>query len=121
MGKKLIIAIFLILFLTSCSLFSSNDERYKLFPTKNMWTFLKLDTQTGMIWQVQFSVKGKEYRFQSDLSTIDLVRDHNHFNGRFTLHSTDNIYNFILIDQYDGRIWQVQWGENNQKAVIKIN
>ena len=22
-------------------------ERFKLFPTQNMWTFIKLDTQTG--------------------------------------------------------------------------
>ena len=34
----------------------STDVRYRLFPTQNMWTFLKLDTMTGKIWQVQFSV-----------------------------------------------------------------
>lgn len=27
-------------------------ERFKLFPTQNMWTFIKLDTQTGQMWQV---------------------------------------------------------------------
>ena len=31
------------------------DARYKLYPTQNMWTFLKLDTETGRIWQVQYS------------------------------------------------------------------
>lgn len=35
-------------------------ERFKLFPTQNMWTFIKLDTQTGQMWQVQYSVKGDE-------------------------------------------------------------
>ena len=37
------------------------DVRFKLFPTENMWTFLKLDTQSGKIWQVQYSV-GNDYR-----------------------------------------------------------
>ncbi|MCQ2578554.1 MAG: hypothetical protein MJ176_08500 [Treponema sp.] len=36
----------------------STNVRYRLFPTQNTWTFLKLDTITGKIWQVQFSVKG---------------------------------------------------------------
>ena len=31
------------------------DARYKLYPTQNMWTFLKLYTETGRIWQVQYS------------------------------------------------------------------
>ena len=31
---------------------------YKLYATENMWTFLELDTATGIIWQVQYSVKG---------------------------------------------------------------
>ncbi|HEV3218228.1 MAG TPA: hypothetical protein VGZ48_00545 [Candidatus Acidoferrales bacterium] len=29
--------------------------------------------------------------------------------GRFTLYPTENIYNFLLLDQIDGRVWQVQW------------
>lgn len=31
---------------------------YKLYPTDNMWTFLELETFSGRIWQVQFSIKG---------------------------------------------------------------
>lgn len=26
------------------------DTRFKLYPTNNMWTFLKLDTRNGKIW-----------------------------------------------------------------------
>lgn len=25
---------------------------FKLYPTKNMWTFIKLDTSNGQMWQV---------------------------------------------------------------------
>lgn len=41
----------------SATVVRSVDEvaRYKLYPTTNMWTFLKLDTRNGRIWQVQWS------------------------------------------------------------------
>jgi hypothetical protein len=29
---------------------------YKLFPTENYWTFIKLDTRNGKMWQVHFTV-----------------------------------------------------------------
>ena len=70
--------IFIILFtllcvVTSCSKIDKktqnepkqevNDEaRYELYSTQNIWTFLKLDTRTGRIWQVQYS--GKTYQVQ---------------------------------------------------------
>ena len=36
---------------------SANAEVYKLFPTQNLWTFIKLDTRSGKMWQVQYDVK----------------------------------------------------------------
>tara|TARA_B110000902_G_scaffold202997_1_gene230645 strand:- start:316 stop:900 length:585 start_codon:yes stop_codon:yes gene_type:complete len=36
-------------------------------------------------------------------------------NGRFFLYPTTNIYNFILLDQIDGRTWQVQWNIDKDK------
>ena len=48
---------------------SESQTQYKLFPTQNMWTFLKLDTMTGKIWQVQYSTKGPEYRFETVLNS----------------------------------------------------
>ncbi len=94
---------------------------YKLFPTSNMWTFLKLDTRNGRVWQVQFSVKGSDYRFETPLSTTYRVEITKEKNGRFTLYPTTNIYNFILLDQIDGRTWQVQWGtEYKDRGVFPI-
>jgi len=95
---------------------------YKLFPTSNMWTFLKLDTRNGRIWQVQFSVKGSEYRYEIPLSSFFLVSADKEENGRFTLYPTSNVFNFILLDQIDGRMWQVQWGtEADSRWIIPIN
>ena len=33
----------------------SLKERYKLYPTQNMYNFLLLDTKTGQIEQIQFT------------------------------------------------------------------
>jgi hypothetical protein len=30
----------------------------------------------------------------------------------------DNIFNFILLDTYDGRTWQVQWGLNDSDRIV---
>lgn len=94
--------------------------RYQLFKTQNTWTFLKLDTLLGLIWQVQFSVKGDEYRFEEVLNKDWLVSSlyDEMITGRFTLYPTDNMYNFILLDQIDGRCWQVQWRSNSSERMI---
>ena len=37
---------------------------YKLYPTNNIWTFLKLNTRTGEVWQLQFAVDNDAIRTQ---------------------------------------------------------
>jgi hypothetical protein len=87
---------------------------YRLFKTSNIYTFLKLDTSTGKIWQVQWSMG--ENRFTVPLNTNVLVAGGKA--GRFTLYPTTNIYNFILLDQESGDTWQVQWGIKEESRVI---
>lgn len=96
--------------------------RFKLFPTQNMWTFIKLDTQTGQMWQVQYSIQSDNDRFEYDLNPNPLIATAKSVNGRFELYSTQNIYNFILLDRIDGKTWQVQWSfDKENRAVIPIN
>ena len=98
-----------------------SDENYKLYPTENMWNFIKLDTRTGKLWQVQFSIQGYEYRFQTVLSDYDLSYEENTKPNRFELYPTQNTYNFILLDKVDGRVWQVQWSlEEDKRMVLRI-
>ena len=97
-------------------------ERYKLFPTQNMWTFIKLDTQTGQMWQLQYSVNDDKGRFEYDLNPNALVVNDKKVNGRFELYPTQNIYNFILLEKIDGKAWQVQWSfDEKNSAVLPIN
>ena len=94
---------------------------YELYPTENMWTFLKLNTATGQIWQVQYSVKGSDYRYETVLSTTQRVFGDTLICGRFELHKTQNMYNFIMLNKIDGRCWQVQWSQDrDNRAVIRI-
>ena len=86
------------------------NARYQLFPTENRWIFIKLDTQTGKMWMVQYSTESPAKMFTVSLNDLSLSPDETKSNpGRFTLYPTQNWYNFLLLDQVDGRIWQVQW------------
>jgi hypothetical protein len=98
---------------------SELTDVYELFPTQNTWTFIKLNTRNGKLWQVQFSIKGN--RMVTELNSTPLVLNEMEINGRFTLYPTDNIYNFILLDQVEGDTWQVQWSaENELRAIFPI-
>jgi hypothetical protein len=92
---------------------------YRLFSTKNMYTFIKLNTRNGQMWQVQWGTESK-YRFETTLSDISRVNKDEEKNGRFFLYPTTNTYNFILLDQIDGRAWQVQWGKEAERMIIPI-
>ena len=73
---------------------------YRLFPTTNMWTFLKLNTEDGRIWQIPLATR-------SDKKP-----------GRFTLYPTQNMWTFILLDTISGSTWQVQWSHNAENRGI---
>lgn len=90
---------------------------YRLFPTQNMWTFIKLNTRNGEMWQVQYNMEDNK-RFESDLNFIRLVAKEDEVNDRFTLYPTQNIYTFILLDQINGRTWQVQWSLEPEKRIV---
>lgn len=91
-------------------------KTYRLFPTENMWTFIKLNTRNGQLWQVQYSMK--DNRFESPLSLTPLVEKNQEVDNRFTLYKTQNTWTFILLDKIDGRTWQVQWSIDYEKRGI---
>jgi len=97
------------------------EPAYELYPTQNTWNFLKLNTVTGAITIVQFSLEsGKRFEYELD-STSRLYYSDEPICGRFKLVPTQNMYNFLLLDQIDGRVWQVQWSfEEKNRSVIRI-
>lgn len=94
------------------------DVRYRLFKTKNTWNFIELDTQTGRVWQVQFSVKEDDGRFKVPVNPDPLVKDGK--SGRFTLYPSRNMYNYILLDQDTGKTWQIQFSTDGNQGIWLI-
>jgi len=90
---------------------------YRLFATRNMYTFIKLNTRNGKMWQVQWGTESK-YQFESTLSDVSRANNNEEKNGRFFLYPTTNRYNFILLDQIDGRVWQVQWSLEAKERMV---
>ena len=101
------------------------DVRYRLFDTENMWTKLLLDTKTGKIWQVAFSVDEEGIRAMLPINIKVLANEAKSKNGRFTLYPTDNMWTFILVDQENGDLWQCQFTMESDKfrgllPIVKI-
>lgn len=95
----------------------NTDVPYRLFRTQNVYTLLKLDTRTGQVWQVQWGTE-PGYSWVEPINLKSLSQDGKA--GRFTLYPTMNIYTFILLDQADGRTWQVQWGKEKDRFMLPI-
>jgi hypothetical protein len=99
----------------------SNNGIYQLFPTKNVWTFIKLDTRNGKMWQVHFGVNDENNTGELVLNSNPLVVEDKEVNGRFILYPTENMYNFLLLDQIDGTVTQVQWSmEAKNRGIVSV-
>jgi hypothetical protein len=131
MKSSLFLIVSVFLFSITSTIAQSNDIKgnksvidnitYRLYPTENMWTFIKLNTRNGIMWQVQFDAQSNN-RFETNLNTIPLIDKENEDNGRFTLYPTQNLYNFMLLDQIDGRVWQAQWSDKPEnRGIVLIN
>ena len=98
---------------------SPDTCNFRLYPTENIYNHLKLDTRNGRIWQVQFSVRDSGSRLEVSINSDKLVFSEDEKVGRFFLFPTQNFYNFLLLDQVDGRVWQVQWGIDDDHRFIR--
>lgn len=93
-------------------------QRYKLYQTENIYNLLQLDTKTGKIDQVQWSMNS-DNEFSVAINSEDLTYGFGYGSGSFELFPTKNIYQFILLDKTDGRKWHVQWGMKSSERWIR--
>ena len=91
-------------------------NRYKIYPTEHAHILINLDTQTGRLELVQWSLKEKNeitvMLNREDLSIYDDINS-------FELYPTSNMYQFILLDKATGRSWHVQWGTESSERWIR--
>ena len=70
---------------------------------------------------LQYSLDEDSSNIEVSLNDIPLVSAEEVKNGRFELYPTQNMYNFILLDQINGKSYQVQWNvEEKYRFVVPI-
>ena len=100
---------------------ASTTPRYKMYKTIHDYISLKLDTATGRVWMVRIGMGDKSSRKVISVDDSTPLRpEDTPFNGRFELYPTNNSYNFIMIDTYDGTTYQVQWHTESNKRFRKL-
>lgn len=90
--------------------------RYRMYQTENIYNLLKLDTATGKIDQVQWSLEESN---EGSFTINDEALTTNPKPGLFELYPTKNMYQFILLNKDTGAMWHVQWGLDELKRWIK--
>lgn len=93
-------------------------NRYKMYQTENLYNLLQLDTKTGMVKQIQWALESENENIFT-INTDDLSTDIRYGPGVFELYPTKNMYQFILQDKTNGRIWHVQWGLDDKHRWIR--
>jgi hypothetical protein len=97
------------------------DSRFKLSPTQNLWTFLLLDSTNGRVWQVHYSLTDSVFAGRLALNESELTPPASAHVGRFALRETQNIFTFLLLDQDDGRVWQLQWSNDaTKRGIVRV-
>ena len=96
------------------------NSRFTLTPTQNIWVSLLLDSSNGRIWQVHFSLSDSAFAGRLPLNGDVLTPPASAHVGRFSLQATQNIFTFLLLDNDDGRVWQVQWSNDAENRGIRV-
>ena len=82
------------------------ENRYMLYETKNIWTFILLDRCTGKLWQCQYSVKSVDEMITVVINNKILS---NSDKPIFTIEPLVSMYQFYLINESNGDMWKFQW------------
>ena len=95
-------------FLVSSAITPNNDisNRFNLYKTQNMWTYILLDTFTGRLWQCQFSVRGDDYRGSWIINSRVLSINER---SEFIIQPMTSMYQYLLINEETGERWRFQW------------
>lgn len=103
------ISIVIVFLFKSVVIFS---QTYEFFQTRNYHNQLRLNTITGEVYQVQDD--GGSWLVNSSI-TPESTKPY-----RYWLYPTQNMWTFILIDLYTGKLWQTQFSVNGDDYRFSI-
>lgn len=85
---------------------SNWTNRFQMFATQNMWTFILLDSYNGRLWQVQYSTQDLDNLFCIPINKDELGSDNE--KCIFSIQPLTSMYQYYLI-----MIGQVTCGNSN--------
>jgi hypothetical protein len=85
---------------------NEKQNRYALFKTQNMWTFILLDKWSGLLWQCQYSVEGVDNIFSVVINPSALSYTQS---NKFTIQPMTSMFQYYLLNEETGEMWQFQW------------
>ena len=91
---------------------NEKPNRYALYKTKNMWTFILLDKFSGKLWQCQYSVEGIEYISSLVINPNDLSSSQS---NKFSIQPMTSMFQFYLINDETGDMWKFQWSTKGEE------
>jgi hypothetical protein len=99
---------------------NEKSNRYALFKTQNMWTFILLDKFSGLIWQCQYSVEGVKYITSIIINPNALSYTQT---SKFTIQPMTSMFQYYLINEETGEMWQFQWSTegDDYRWIKKMN
>ncbi|MCJ7448878.1 MAG: hypothetical protein MUO72_14425 [Bacteroidales bacterium] len=106
--KKLLIIFAFALFLSPIIY----AQTYKFYQTKNIHNQLRLDTKTGEVFQIQSD--GQKFLVHAATSPLNLKL------GRYILHTTENMWTYILLDTFTGKLWQCQYSVEGPEYILSV-
>lgn len=99
--------------LLSIGAFAQNEyiSTFKFFKTQNIHNQLRLNTKTGEVIQMQDD--GQEF-----VLNYGITPENKTF--RYWLYETQNMWTFILLDTFTGKLWQCQYSVKGVDYIFTI-
>ena len=95
----------------------TDNPRYKIYKTDYFYVVLRLDSRTGQVSQVQLRTDSAPAGVRP-LNGGGIVQESMGWDGRFDLFPI-NIYTFVMVDNYNGDLYQVQYGTDDSRRFVE--
>lgn len=102
----------LIPFFILYNLFDAKSQNYKFYDTENYHNQLRLNMKTGEVVQIQDDGYKKNIQESIEINSTE---------NRFKLIKTENMWTFILLDEFSGRLWQAQFSVKGEERIFNSN